>query len=94
MKNVESLKFHEIESAIKELAKNLLETAGDIDESALEKTLEITVPALLELNPEVGTKKAAREAILSMLEVHGLVTQTDGKIEFLKRTKVQITPNK
>ena len=60
----------------------------------LEKTLEITVPALLELNPEVGTKKAAREAILSMLEVHGLVTQTDGKIEFLKRTKVQITPNK
>ena len=60
----------------------------------LEKTLEITVPALLELNPEVGTKKAAREAILSMLEVHGLVTQTDGKIEFLKRTKVQITPTK
>jgi hypothetical protein len=59
----------------------------------LEKTLEIAAPALLEVNPEVGTKKGAREAILSMLEAHGLVTKPDGKVEFLKRTKVPQTTN-
>ncbi len=59
----------------------------------LEKTLEIAAPALLEVNPEVGTKKGAREAILSMLEAHGLVTKPDGKVEFLKRTKVPQTNN-
>lgn len=53
----------------------------------LEKTLEIAAPALLECQPAVGTKKAAREAVLSLLEAHGLVTKPDGKIEFLKRTK-------
>jgi len=53
----------------------------------LEKTLELAAPALLELQPEVGTKKAAREAILSLLEAHGLVTRAEGKVEFLKRTK-------
>jgi hypothetical protein len=57
----------------------------------LEKTLEIAAPALLEINSEVGTKKAAREAILSMLEAHGLVTRPDGKVEFLKRTKIPQT---
>jgi hypothetical protein len=59
----------------------------------LEKTLEIAAPALLEVNPEVGTKKGAREAILSMLEAHGLVTKPDGKVEFLKRTKVPQNTN-
>ena len=59
----------------------------------LEKTLEIAAPALLEVNPEVGTKKGAREAILSLLEAHGLVTKPDGKVEFLKRTKVPQTNN-
>jgi len=59
----------------------------------LEKTLELAAPALLEVNPEVGTKKAAREAILSMLEAHGLVSKPDGKVEFLKRTKVPQTNN-
>jgi len=54
---------------------------------ALEKTLEISAPALLECRPEIGTKKAAREAILSLLESLGLVTRPDGTIEFLKRTK-------
>jgi hypothetical protein len=53
----------------------------------LEKTLDIVAPALLELQPEVGTKKAAREAIVSLLESQGLVTRPDGKVEFLKRTK-------
>jgi len=59
----------------------------------LEKTLELAAPALLEVNPEVGTKKGAREAILSLLEAHGLVTKPDGKVEFLKRTKVPQTNN-
>ena len=57
----------------------------------LEKTLEIAAPALLEVQPDVGTKKAAREAVISLLESHGLVTRPDGKVEFLKRTK---TPKK
>lgn len=55
----------------------------------LEKTLELAAPALMEVNPEVGTKKAAREAILALLEAHGLVSRPDGKVEFLKRAKTK-----
>lgn len=59
----------------------------------LDKTLEIAGTALLECQPEVGTKKAAREAILSLLESQGLVSRPDGKVEFLKRTKTPTTQN-
>lgn len=59
----------------------------------LDKTLEIASTALLECQPEVGTKKAAREAILSLLESQGLVSRPDGKVEFLKRTKTPTTQN-
>jgi hypothetical protein len=56
-------------------------------ELALEKTLELAVPALLEVNPALGTKKAAREAVETTLESMGLLTRGEGQIFFLKRSK-------
>jgi hypothetical protein len=58
---------------------------------SLEKTLEVASAALLECRPELETKKAAREAILDLLDVHGLVSKPDGKIEYLKRSKTKHT---
>jgi hypothetical protein len=76
----------EIAEALKDFVdpKQLLGAA----KLSLEKTLEICAPALMEISPEVGTKKAARENVLSLLEAHGLITKPDGKVEYLKRSKV------
>jgi hypothetical protein len=53
-------------------------------ELSLGKTLEILAPALRDVNPELGTKKASEEAATSILEAHGLLSQPDGRIEYLK----------
>lgn len=53
----------------------------------LESLLAVVVPAMMEMNPEIKTKKAAEEAATSMLEVHGLLTRPDGYTTFLKREK-------
>lgn len=56
---------------------------------SLEKTLELASTSLLECKPDIGSKKAARETLLDLLEVHGLISKPDGKIEYLKRNKTK-----
>lgn len=75
----------EIAEAMKEYVRpEQLLAAADL---SLGKFVEVSVPAYMDYNPNIGSKRAAEETLIGMLEGMGLITQPDGVTKFLKAVK-------